>query len=67
MKANSDPGLDEIRAVRHRISAEMGHDPKRLARYLKKLEKKYPQQIQRYHDWQKTTAAATQPKEVTAK
>src|SRR4051812_49184050 len=29
----SDPAIDEIRAVRHRISARFGHDPERLVAY----------------------------------
>lgn len=38
----TDPIIDEIRAVRHRISEECGHDPKRLAeRYMKLQEEKY--------------------------
>ncbi len=36
-----DPVIDEIRAVRHEISAEHGHDTRRLIRHYKELEKKY--------------------------
>ena len=35
-----DPIIDEIRRVRHQISAECGHDPKRLLEYYLKLERK---------------------------
>lgn len=33
-----DPLIDEIRAVRSRISAEHGHDPYRLVAYYKQRE-----------------------------
>ena len=36
-----DPLIDEIRAVRHKISAEYGHDTRRLIHHYKELEKKY--------------------------
>ena len=35
-----DPIIDEIRRVRHQISAECGHDPKRLLEYYLELERK---------------------------
>ena len=35
-----DPIIDEIRRVRHEISAECGHDPKRLLEYYLELERK---------------------------
>ena len=34
-----DPVIDEIRRVRHQISAECGHDAKRLVEYYMKFEK----------------------------
>ena len=37
----TDTGLEEIRRVRHEISAEIGHDPKRLLEYYRKLEAEY--------------------------
>jgi hypothetical protein len=39
MKA--DPLLDEIRAVRRRISARFGHDTKALVDHYRELEKQY--------------------------
>lgn len=33
-----DPPIDEIREIRHQISAEHGHDPERLIRHYQKLE-----------------------------
>lgn len=42
MKQNqSDPVIDEIRKVRHRISARFDHDPERLVAYYMELQKKY--------------------------
>ncbi len=35
-----DPVIDEIRAVRHKISEEFGHDSDRLIDYLIEKEKK---------------------------
>jgi hypothetical protein len=37
-----DPTIDRIRQVRHQISAEFGHDPKRLVAYYADLEKEFP-------------------------
>ncbi len=36
-----DPPIDEIRAVRHRISERFGHDTKRLCDHYREMEKKY--------------------------
>lgn len=33
-----DPVIERIRAVRHQISEECGHDPQRLAEYYMKLQ-----------------------------
>jgi hypothetical protein len=33
-----DPAIDEIRAVRRKISAEFGHDPRRLMQHYKEME-----------------------------
>ena len=37
----SDPTIDEIRRVRHEISREVDHDPKRLVEYYRRLEKQH--------------------------
>ena len=34
-----DPAIDEIREVRRKISAEFGHDPRRLMAHYVELEK----------------------------
>jgi hypothetical protein len=37
----SDPAIDEIREVRHRISARFDHDPARLVAYYMELQEQY--------------------------
>jgi hypothetical protein len=44
-KKGTDPGLEEIRRVRHEISAEIGHDPKKLLEYYRKLESEYADRL----------------------
>lgn len=44
-KMRADPGLEEIRRVRHEISAEVGHDPKRLLEYYRKTEEDYADRL----------------------
>ena len=47
-RATADPVIDEIRAVRHRISEEFGHDPKKLCEhYMKLQEQKYADRLVR--------------------
>ena len=42
MKQNeTDPVIDEIREVRHRISARFDHDPARLVAYYMNLQEQY--------------------------
>ncbi|MCP3960378.1 MAG: hypothetical protein GY719_21245 [bacterium] len=42
MKKNlSDPVIDEIREVRHRISERCNHEPKRLVAYYMELQEQY--------------------------
>jgi hypothetical protein len=38
---SSDPVIDEIRKVRHQISAQFAHDPKALVAYYIELQKKF--------------------------
>ena len=40
-----DPVVERVRAARHRISAEHGHDTRRLIRHCKELEKEYADRI----------------------
>lgn len=48
MKQNdsaADPVIDEIREVRHRISARFDHDPSRLVAYYMELQKRYQDRL----------------------
>jgi len=45
MKIKDDPAIEQIRDVRHRISAEFGHDTKRLIDHYRELEKKYADRL----------------------
>jgi hypothetical protein len=48
MKQNDladDPVIDEIREVRHRISARFEHDPSRLVAYYMELQKRYQDRL----------------------
>lgn len=40
-----DPAIDEIRKVRQKISAEFGHDVKRIVEHYQELEKEYPDRV----------------------
>ncbi|MES1242142.1 MAG: hypothetical protein ABUT39_11025 [Acidobacteriota bacterium] len=40
-----DPVIDEIREVRHRISARFDHDPSRLVAYYMELQKRYQDRL----------------------
>ena len=40
-KENSDPVIDEIREVRHRISAKFNHDAASLVTYYIKLQQRH--------------------------
>lgn len=41
----TDPGLEHIRQVRHKISAEHQHDPKKLVEHYEKLQTKYADRL----------------------
>ncbi len=43
-----DPPIDEIRAVRHRISEEFGHDTQALLDHYRELEKLHPERFLRH-------------------
>lgn len=43
----ADQAIEEIRAVRHRISVEFSHDITKYLAYLREEEKQHPEQIQR--------------------
>jgi hypothetical protein len=41
----NDPVIEEVRAVRHRISARFDHDPTRLVAYYEDLQKQYQDRL----------------------
>ena len=40
-----DPVIDEIRRIRHEISAEHGHDPRKLVEHYVKLQEQYEDRL----------------------
>jgi hypothetical protein len=44
-QTKSDPVIDEVREIRHRISARFGHDPSRLVAYYIDLQKQYQDRL----------------------
>jgi len=40
-----EPTLDEIRRVRHAISTQLGHDPRRIVSYYADLQRKHQERI----------------------
>ncbi len=46
MKKNlNDPVIDEIREIRHRISARFDHDPSQLVAYYMERQKEYQNRL----------------------
>lgn len=43
-----DPVIDEIRRIRHEMSAEIDHDPKRLLEYYAETQRRYQSQLADY-------------------
>ena len=41
----SDPVIDEIREVRHRISARFEHDPTQLVAFYMEMQKQYQDRL----------------------
>ncbi len=41
----ADPVIEEIREVRHRISARFEHDPVRLGAYYMELQERYRERL----------------------
>ncbi len=42
---DSDPPIDEIRAVRHEISARFGHDPRKLVEHYMQLQRRHADRL----------------------
>lgn len=57
-----DPGIAWIRRVRHEISAEFGHDPKKMGDHYRELEKKYADRLEPV-----TKAGKPEPAEIVTK
>jgi hypothetical protein len=43
--SQNDPVIDEVREVRHRISARFDHDPARLVAYYMEIQKQYQDRL----------------------
>ena len=43
--SKNDPVIDDIREVRHRISARFDHDPERLVAYYIELQRRYQDRL----------------------
>jgi len=46
-RVTADPTIDEIRAVRHKISEQFGNDPKRLVEHYMKLQERHADRLVR--------------------
>ena len=46
-QSHSDPVIEEIREIRHDISARFGHDPERLVAHYTELQKRYQDRLVR--------------------
>jgi hypothetical protein len=44
-QSHSDPVIDEIREIRHNISARFGHDPERLVAHYVELQERYRERL----------------------
>ena len=44
-QSHADPVIDEIREVRHRISARVHHEPARLVAYYIELQKRHEDRL----------------------
>ena len=46
-QSHSDPVIEEIREIRHNISARFGHDPERLVAHYAELQERYRDRLVR--------------------
>lgn len=46
-QSHSDPVIEEIREIRHNISARFGHDPERLVAHYAELQERYRERLVR--------------------
>jgi hypothetical protein len=56
-----DPAIQEIRDVRHEISARCGHDLDKFFAFMKRDEKRFQQQISRFHRLNQQYMKGSQP------
>jgi len=56
-----DPAIQEIRDVRHEISARCGHDLDKFFAFMKKDEKRFQKQINRFHQLNNQYVKGSQP------
>jgi hypothetical protein len=42
---DSDPAIDEIRAIRHEISARFDHDPRKLVEHYMQLQRRHADRL----------------------
>lgn len=47
MQSKDDPTIAEIRATRHKISEEFGHDPQQLIAHYIRLQQEASEEVQR--------------------
>ena len=40
-----DPGIEHVRQIRHQISAEHEHDPKRVVKHYEELQASYSDRV----------------------
>jgi hypothetical protein len=56
-----DRAIQEIRDVRHEISAHCGHDLDRFFAFMKKDERRFQKQINRFHQLNEQYMKGSQP------
>ena len=47
MKAKDDPTIQRIREVRHKISAQFDHDPKKLVEHYMEYQKQFEDRFEK--------------------
>jgi hypothetical protein len=53
-----DKAIEQIREVRHQISEECGHDPRRMVEYYKELQKQHEERLYRVEKAEEVTSGA---------
>jgi len=62
----TDPVIDEVREVRHRISERVGHDPVRLVAYYMELQKQFSSRLVRAIETEESEVSAEEDPGPTA-